>query len=40
MINRYSSVVKQLLDQLPEPEKGASEAEALLEFVKGKGRRQ
>src|SRR5690606_3440251 len=40
LVNRYSAVVKQLLDQLPEAERGASEAEALLEFLKGKGRRQ
>src|SRR5690606_27409353 len=38
LINRYTTVIKQLLDQLPEPARGASEAEALLEFVKGRRR--
>src|SRR5690554_1553061 len=33
MINRYSAVVKQLIDLLPTAEKGKTEADELIEFV-------
>ena len=34
MVNRYSSVVKQLLDQLPDGGKQAAEGDDLMAFVK------
>src|SRR5690606_5595042 len=38
MINRYSAVVKQLIDLLPTAEKGKTEADELIEFVKSRAR--
>ena len=38
MINRYSAVVKQLIDLLPAAEKGKTEADELIEFVKSRAR--
>jgi len=37
-INRYSAVVKQLIDLLPDGEKGKTEADELMEFVKSRAR--
>jgi len=34
LINRYSTVVKQLIDLLPDGEKGKDEADELMAFVK------
>ena len=38
LVNRYTAVIKQLLDQLPEQARNASEAAELLDFVKGNRR--
>ena len=37
-VNRYSVVVKQLIDLLPATEKGKTEADELIEFVKSRAR--
>src|SRR5690606_28268604 len=37
-VNRYSAVVKQLIDLLPAAEKGKTEADELIEFVKSRTR--
>src|SRR5690606_33613467 len=37
-VNRYSAIVKQLIDLLPAAEKGKTEADELIEFVKSRTR--
>src|SRR5690606_1273338 len=38
LVNRYSTVIKQLLDQLPEVDKAAAATDELMEFIKSRAR--